>query len=129
MIGGDVINTVWCGRRIWILCKERNSTSECAIYVRNTSAARVVSVGDIVWWQAGKAYWTPKEFRLSAEEGMKLGHKAGRHYDIVLEKLGYSGVSEPSKPEACDRFEAGDYDNDICEHCQMTSRNHKEFQK
>ncbi len=40
--------------------------------------------GDGLWWQCGKAYWTPQE------NVPWQGKKCGVEFDIPLEKIGYS---------------------------------------
>jgi hypothetical protein len=108
-VGGTVIDTVNCGEKVWINTREREqSTQTCAIYVENTPAARCVQSGDIVWWQGGVAYWTTANKKV-------VEHK--------LTKVGFSGIEKPT-PQACKRFSASDYDNDICERCHFTSRHH-----
>lgn len=85
MIGGNVIETIVLPDRVWVNCKERNSTSECAIYVENTPKSRSISEGDIVWWQGGYAMWTPKS-----------NGGAYAKSDIRLNRIGCSGVSRPT---------------------------------
>ncbi len=83
MIGGTVIETVITPKKVWINCREKESTSECAIYVENNAKARTVAEGDSVWWQQDQAMWTPKGFRPNGRSGID--------FDIRLRKLGFSG--------------------------------------
>lgn len=85
MIGGVVIETVTLPEKVWINCEEEQSTSKCAIYVENTPKARAIGVGDIVWWQGERAYWTAKD-----SKGKNIGKG-----DIVLKRIGFSGVKRP----------------------------------
>lgn len=89
MIGGNVIETIVLPDKVWVNCRERNSTTECAIYVERTDRARAISDGDIVWWQAGNAYWTPQP---------QIGKRQGKDFDIVLRRIGSSGVQRPRLP-------------------------------
>lgn len=98
MIGGIVVETVIVGDRVWINCEEERSSSQCAIYVKNTAKARCVSPGDTVWWQGVRALWTPHFNR-----GKTCDHthhysckRVGKDYDIELERIGFSGVPKPS---------------------------------
>ncbi len=88
MVGGIVTETLVLEDKVWINCRDKYD--ECAIYVEKTDKARSVSEGDKLWWQGGRAFWTPKKFKKSADGG-----KAGRDFEIVLERRGYSGVKRP----------------------------------
>lgn len=107
-IGGTVTDTVNCGEKVWINTEEKPGYSPCAIYVENTAAARCVQPGDIVWWQSGTAYWTTANKKI-------VEHK--------LKKVGFSGIETP-KRQVCQRFEASDYENTICERCNFMQREH-----
>lgn len=92
MVGGRVIETKEVDNKVWINTREYigenrdNPTSNtCAIYVERSPKSRSVSEGDIVWWQGGRAYWTPKD-----STGKTIGNG-----DIVLNRIGFSGVSRP----------------------------------
>jgi len=92
MIGGQVIEAITVsdhpkGSRVWINCREKDSTSECAIYVEDSAAARCVEKGDKVWWQSEWAMWS------HYHQGRLVG-KA----DIKLKRIGSSGVSRPTTP-------------------------------
>jgi len=89
MIGGIVIETIELADKVWINCKEKCSTSTCAIYVTKSPRSRSVSEGDTVWWQGGRAFWTPSS---CPKRGPARG---GEDYDIVLDRIGFSGVSRP----------------------------------
>lgn len=79
MVGGKIIElrTV-SSAKVWVNTQDRSD--RCAIYVN--PHGHKLNVGDSIWWQAGKAYWTPKPNR-------------GGMADVPLTKLGYSGVSKP----------------------------------
>lgn len=56
----------------------------CCVYVDESGFKeddRVIQLGDSLWWQSGKCYWTPKGNR------GKLCHV---DFDIPLPKVGYS---------------------------------------
>jgi len=94
MVGGIVIEASESKLRpelIFIDCRgtggERSST--CGIYVEKNAASLQIEVGDSVWWQGRKAYWTP---RLSGNE--PRGPKDVAR-DIPIPRIGYSGVKHP----------------------------------
>lgn len=41
-----------------------------------------INLGDSLWWQSGKCYWTPR--------AIKTRIKSGKDYDIPMVKIGYS---------------------------------------
>lgn len=91
MIGGKVIETIVLPDKVWVNCKERPEYSTtCAIYVENDARARCISEGDVVWWQGGRAMWTPRR-----NNRANSGGKCGRDYDIQLKRIGFSGVNRP----------------------------------
>lgn len=79
MVGGRVIETLDTGDRVWVNCRERDSTT--AIYLERTFEARSISPGDIIWWQGKYAFWTPK---------------VGGFHDRRLTRIGGSGVHRPA---------------------------------
>lgn len=83
MVGGIVITTIEGHNRVYINCKgtgcEKRET--CAIYVRKNVDAMSVRPGDWLWWQSGKAFWTPADKRFKERE---------------LEKVSYSGIKPPA---------------------------------
>jgi len=90
MIGGVVIEIIELNDRMWINCREKIGHHECAIYVEKTNKSRSISEGDIIWWQAGWAMWTP------AFNRGEYGSRCGKDFDIRLKRIGYSGVNKPS---------------------------------
>lgn len=90
MIGGTVVETVVLPDKVWVNCRERNSSSTCAIYVEKTPKSRTIGEGDIVWWQGSWAMWTP-EFNRG-----KNGLRCGKDFDIRLNRIGYSGAKRPA---------------------------------
>lgn len=59
----------------------------CSVY---TDEVRVhggqsvsIEIGDWLWWQAGRCYWTPRGNRVT-------GGRGGVDYDVALSKIGYS---------------------------------------
>jgi len=57
MVGGKVINVIIAPSRTWVQCiDETYGANTCAIWVKD---AKEMKVGDHVWWQGDKAYWTP----------------------------------------------------------------------
>ena len=93
MIGGIVLETLVVKDRVWINCVEECSNSKCAIYVANDAKARCVEPGDIVWWQGGRAFWTPSSYKQGTG-------KQGKQFEIVLQRIGFSGVKRPCQASA-----------------------------
>jgi len=96
-VGGIVIGVTVVGDEAHV------STAELACWKKtgpkldllNATAVRVrthghtVYPGDILWWQGGRAMLSPRRFRHLPD----AEKRAGTHYDIVLERLGYSHES------------------------------------
>ena len=58
MVGGKVINIVQLPDNTWIqvLDATHSESDTCAIRVERN---RHIKIGDELWWQGTKAYWTP----------------------------------------------------------------------
>lgn len=60
----------------------------CCVYTDGVrvqdSAPANLQIGDLLWWQGGLCYWTPRANRQLAKA------RGGVDYDIKLTKLGYS---------------------------------------
>ena len=97
MVGGIVIETLDCGSRVWVNCKERHYSDTCAIYVERNDKSLTIKKGDSLWWQGGNAYWTPEENRTIEPEDGSSTPGAGTRYDIAIPRLGYSGVKHPGQ--------------------------------
>ena len=81
MVGGVVINIVTTGEGVWVQCLDATySQDTCAIRVKNADGMKV---GDRLWWQGRRAYWTPKP-----DDGRE---------DVVLERVGYSHSKIPDE--------------------------------
>jgi len=91
MIGGIVVETIVLSDCVWVNCVDANErrNNKCAIYVERSRTSEAIKPGDSLWWQGGRAMWTPYENR------GKPDNKAGKDYDIQLRKIGFSGVSRP----------------------------------
>ena len=79
-VGGIVVNVINCNDRLWINTRERNYPNDegTAIYVKKPNAEKMPMVGDMVWWQGNKAFWTPR------------GATENKDIEIELERSGYS---------------------------------------
>jgi hypothetical protein len=75
MSGGKVIHTVVMRDRVWVGTDDGHE--KCATYVERNAKSRTISEGDSLWWQGGRAYWTPKEH----------GGNTKLH-DIVIPRIG-----------------------------------------
>jgi hypothetical protein len=82
MIGGVVIEAVTRDDRVRLRVAERlydedgsraGIGDECGVFI--SPEGTIPSVGDDVWWQSGKVYWTPADRRF---------------VDFPLKKVGYS---------------------------------------
>ena len=78
MVGGDVVDVVLDGEKVWVNCREPSSGDTCAIYVVRDERSEIIDVGDRLWWQGRTAFWTP----------LPIGGSS----DIPLKRVGYSGV-------------------------------------
>ena len=54
--------------------------------VRVRHGGHAIQPGDVLWWQGGRAMLSPLRFR-DLPEGQRV---QGEHFDIILERLGYS---------------------------------------
>lgn len=63
------------GPALWV--DTYDDRTHCAVYV---DAVEPVEPGDWLWWQAGYAYWTPRDKSRS---------------DVKIPRRSYSGVSRP----------------------------------
>lgn len=87
-VGGTVVDIVEVSpEKWWIDTIDKSDLMHggrtCAVYC-NPQGERI-QVGDALWWQAGKCYWTP------------LINPDGRS-DVALPKIGGSGVAHPHLP-------------------------------
>jgi len=83
VVGGEVVDTVVFGERVWV--EVRDGTDTCTLYVDNTDAARCISPGDALWWQGENAYWTARN-----RKGAVIGCP-----DFPLERVGLTGAPRP----------------------------------
>ena len=81
MIGGLVIEAIILPNKVWVNCAEKQSRSQCAIYVERNGDSESILIGDIVWWQGNRAMWTPVDKRFVEKE---------------IKRIGFSGVNRPS---------------------------------
>jgi hypothetical protein len=74
MVGGRIIEVYrQIGRpdtRLW--CFDPGNWDECAIYALIGDAH--VKVGDDLWWQGSKAYWTPLDRHVTDHTFEKVGN-------------------------------------------------------
>lgn len=73
------------------LC-DRKGKDTCAIYVSKSVVSQRIQVGDTVWWQGLKAFWTPQRVRL-AEDATEFD--CGVHFDIEIPRVGHPGIVHP----------------------------------
>lgn len=106
MVGGRVIEVaevVWDGdRRVFIDCREQVWSDReqrkvpikqtCAILVEPDDRTPLIEPGDVVWWQGGVAFWTPRDRSDEADVARALVLGLRQSYDIQLRKVGGSGV-------------------------------------
>lgn len=88
MIGGIVLDTVDNPKTIRFRVKDNKTKKVDVVYVERDVRSRCVSEGDLVWWQSGIVYWTPKHhIELRSES------QVGEVYDIALHLV--SVVKQP----------------------------------
>lgn len=98
MVGGIVIEVSELRLRPEVIFVDTHDTKykqTCAILVEKNETSLKIEPGDSVWWQCGKAYWTPKAN--INKDISKL--KCHVDYDIEIRKVGYSGLSHPDRRE------------------------------
>ena len=89
MIGGTVIEVIEQDGRLWVNCSDGKG-GQCAVWVAGAilNLGRIIpliAVGDSIWWQGDKVFWTPHP-----TNGLAVGK------DIVRKKIGYSGAARPT---------------------------------
>lgn len=101
MVGGVVIEVAEVPERPTILfvdCAERQSVGgklqTCAIYVEKNANSLQIQIGDSLWWQGRLAMWTPYKIVQAAAE-----LKQGVDFDVQIPRVGYSGVTHPSRKQ------------------------------
>lgn len=88
-VGGKVINHKIFDESVYI--DTDDDGCKCAIYVERDANSEKVSIGDIVWWQGERAFWTTKDRKTEVE--------------TVLTRRGFSGVPYPhDKPVVQPKF-------------------------
>lgn len=106
MVGGLVIQiaeVVWDGSpRLFLNCQEqvwsskedrRVSTKQtCGIFVEPDDHTPYVELGDMVWWQGGTAFWTPRDRSDEALTALALVLGITDPVEVELRKIGGSGV-------------------------------------
>jgi len=93
-VGGKVIEVIsqFTRGRVYINTEEPTTGEKCAIFVKHSMEATMISNGDTVWWGLVDAYWTPSpRSRVTFQRPI-----ADSRSDIPLERIGYSGVARPS---------------------------------
>ncbi len=100
MVGGTVIEVVDLATKVYVNCADRpyNKTEECAIYVARDDNSQKIEIGDGIWWQGNKAMWTPAANRTNDRQAKKRKLKCGVDYDIVIPRIGYSGIELQNRP-------------------------------
>lgn len=97
MVGGTVIEVSEVSGRpevLFVDCRDRTYAKDtCAIYVERNQTSERIELGDCVWWQGRHAYWTPQTNRERDEADLGCGID----FDIPLPRVGFSGVTHPSR--------------------------------
>lgn len=106
MVGGLVIEiaeVMWDGgRRVYLNCREQVWSSKerrkvptkntCAIFVEMDERAPYVELGDMVWWQGGIAFWTPRDRSDESLAALTLALGITNPVEVELRRVGASGV-------------------------------------
>jgi hypothetical protein len=100
MVGGKVIETITLEDRVWVNVKDTHPPQKntCAVYIERNINSEQIAVGDSLWWQSDKAFWTPAANSAEAcnhREHITCEQKCGVDYDIAIPRLSYSGVNRP----------------------------------
>ena len=77
-VGGKVVDHKIFDEKVYI---NTNDGSECAIYVERDENSEKVKIGDVVWWQGDRAFWTTEDRKTEVETALK--------------RRGFSGVPYP----------------------------------
>lgn len=85
MVGGTIINVVPLSKSVWVQVQGEGPEQfdTCAIRVKHSALSAQLKPGDLLWWQSGKAYWTPKPCDVRS--------------DVPLDRVGYSHSSIPNE--------------------------------
>lgn len=88
-VGGRVVEVVKVNEsKVWVNTDENYTKQHgvkphlCAVYCDPKGFD--IQPGDSLWWQGACCYWTPRANREGA-------------FDIELPKIGFSGVSRPTR--------------------------------
>ncbi len=69
MIGGTIIQIQLCENDVWLDVQDTTYPKEfCAIYVARNADSERIRVGDSIWWQGKKAFWTRKDRTIIEKE-------------------------------------------------------------
>lgn len=98
MVGGKVIEVAEVPGRpevLYVDCADMPSgwrkPDTCAIMVERNQASERIQIGDSLWWQGRSAMWTPQE-NCGKPDG-----RQGVDFDIIIPRVGYSGVKHPGR--------------------------------
>lgn len=92
-VGGTVVDVEVAADRVWVNTRRgaylaasgrwvKAERTACAIFVERDARSECIAVGDSLWWQGGRAMWTARS--------------AGSDREVVLRRIGFSGVCRPS---------------------------------
>jgi hypothetical protein len=95
MVGGKVVEIVMEPHRIFLNVQDKTYPKDrCGIYVLRDADSEQVEVGDSVWWQGNKVFWTPEATLLGSDV-----------VDYPLDRVSYSGVNHPLGNDVLDHTE------------------------
>jgi len=84
MVGGKVIEVCDIPGRdeLWVNCADfrqgRKHPDTCSVLVERNADSEQIQIGDKLWWQGGKCYWTPQD---------------ESRVEVPIRKIGGSGVT------------------------------------
>lgn len=95
-VGGKVIQIFKHVDKIWINIMEQLGSEPCSVLAKGIDYD--IQLGDKIWWQGGKIYWTPKN-NVGTFTLIKLGcsgvnHPLGKEYEITYS---YKKIAEQRK--------------------------------
>lgn len=86
MVGGIVVEIIRHAKRIFLKVQDKTYPKDrCGIYVIRDADSEQIELGDQVWWQGNKVFWTPAATVLGCAV-----------VDYPLDRASYSGVSHPA---------------------------------
>jgi len=75
-VSGNIVQIYEGTDRLWVNTHDHGDY--CAVFIEKTE--NKIELGDTLWWQGGKAFWTPKDKSV---------------VEVPINRIGCSGVNHP----------------------------------